>query len=271
MKCQDVEKFSLDYLMNRLPSVEAKELEAHAASCAVCENLLEGMKTTWARLDEQPRDTPGPGLRLRFDEMLSAEKRLRTGRKSRSLVKEKTSGWLSRRIPPQPAFGFALSFGLIVIGFLSGYIVRGGAAGSGEVSALHSEMTEMRQMLTLSLLNQPSSSERLLGVQVSKQIPKPDDAVIEALVHSLNADPSTNVRLAAVDALYLYRDRPRIREALVRSLESQKSPLVQIQLIDLLVEIREQKALDALRFLIQKNKLNADVKEHAEWGIQKLS
>jgi len=56
----------------------------------------------------------------------------------------------------------------------------------------------------------------------------------------------------------------------VRSLERQSSPLVQISIIDLLVEIREQKALKALRFLTRNENANRHVRERAEWGIHQL-
>jgi HEAT repeat protein len=105
---------------------------------------------------------------------------------------------------------------------------------------------------------------------VSREAEKTDASVLDALLNTLNGDPSTNVRLAAVDALYIFRDQPRVREALVQLLERQKSPLVQISIIDLLVEIREQKAMDALRFLIQNERTNPSVREHAEWGIRQL-
>jgi len=41
-------------------------------------------------------------------------------------------------------------------------------------------------------------------------------------------------------------------------------------LIDLIVEMREKRAAAALKQLIVKEKINADVKQRAEWGIQQL-
>ena len=153
----------------------------------------------------------------------------------------------------RPAFGFALPLALLALGFLGGFTVRGVLPGKSDVSVLRSEVTEMRRMLTLSLLNQETASERLRGVQVSRLAEKTDGSVLDALLNTLNGDPSTNVRLAAVDALFLFDERPKVREALVQSLERQNSPLVQISIIDLLVEIREQKAMKALRLLMQND------------------
>jgi HEAT repeat protein len=90
------------------------------------------------------------------------------------------------------------------------------------------------------------------------------------LVNTLNTDPNINVRLAAVEALYLFRNQPGVRDNLTNSLALQDSPLVQVALIDLLVEIREQRASEALKALIKNEKLNPDVKKLAEQGIKQL-
>jgi anti-sigma factor RsiW len=268
MKCRDIELLSIEYFSNRLDPERKKEVEAHLSVCGACRRTVNMTKDAWTKLDKLPLAKPSPALRARFDAMLSAEKRNIAGEQIGRGIKPKfrLPGWL----PARPAFGFALSFVLVVLGFLVGFAVRSAISGNGDVSNLRSEITEMRQMLTLSLLNQTSSVERLRGVQWSRQTQKPDKPVLDALLNTLDSDPSTNVRLAAVDALYLFKDRPFVRDVLVRSLERQKSPLVQIQIIDLLVEIREQKALNALRFLIQNDKTNPSVKEHAEWGIKQL-
>jgi HEAT repeat protein len=128
----------------------------------------------------------------------------------------------------------------------------------------------MRQMVSMSLLNEPSSSDRIRGVGFSKQIDQPTETLLTTLLSTLNSDPNVNVRLAAVDAMILFRDRSGVRDELIQSLSRQTSPLVQIALIDLLVQIQEKKALEALRRLIEDEKINPTVKAHAERGIEAL-
>jgi hypothetical protein len=272
MKCGDVERLSVEYLSNRLDPDKRKEMEAHMLKCGTCQGTLERKKEIWTLLGRLPHAEPGPDMRSRFEAMLSAEKSKAAIAQIPPVMTAKPDrrplGGLFGR--PAFGFGFALSLTLVLLGFLAGFAIRSAVSGNGEVSGLRSEVTEMRQLLTLSLLNQTSSAERLHGVQWSKQTQKPDKSVLEALLNTMENDPSTNVRLAAVDALYLFKENSRVREALLRSLERQKSPMVQIQIIDLLVEIREQKALNALRFLIQSDKTYPSVKEHAEWGIKQL-
>jgi len=78
------------------------------------------------------------------------------------------------------------------------------------------------------------------------------------------------VRLAAVDALYLFRNHPLVKDSLIRALSGQESPLVQVALIDLLVEIRERRAAEALKDLIQNARLDPDVRKHAELGLKQI-
>jgi HEAT repeat protein len=87
----------------------------------------------------------------------------------------------------------------------------------------------------------------------------------------LNRDPNVNVRLAAVDALYLFYDHPEVKEGLIHSLAGQTSALVQMSLVNLLVEIRERRAVEALERLIQDQNLNPKVKKRAEMGLTQLS
>jgi hypothetical protein len=266
MKCGDIELLSVDYLSNRLPDQSRRELEVHVSECQPCRLELERARAAWVMMNALPAAEPGPGLRKRFDAMLSAEKRRLSSRT------EERPSWMQAVLSRvrRPAIGFAMPVALLALGFLGGFTVRGSLPGKGEMSSMRAEVTEMRRMLSLSLLDHPSSSERLRGVQVSRQMEGTDDTVLEALLNTLSGDPSTNVRLAAVDALFLFRDRPRVREALIRSLARQSSPLVQVSIIDLLVEIRERKAADALRFLIRSRGTDPTVRQRAEWGISRL-
>ena len=272
MKCKDIELLSVEYLSGRLDPETKKAVEAHLSACPGCHRALEDAKEAWTRLAALPEAEPGPAMRARFNAMLSHaadERAIAAGRAGRlPAIHPRFRGLL--RPFRRPAFGFALQLAVLALGFIGGFAVRGVLSGKGDVSVLRSEVTEMRRMLTLSLLNQESSAERLRGVQVSRAADKADGSVLDALLNTLDNDPSTNVRLAAVDALFLFGGEPRTRETLVRSLERQKSPLVQISIIDLLVEIREQKAMKALRLLMQSAGTDPYVRKRAEWGIQQL-
>ena len=129
----------------------------------------------------------------------------------------------------------------------------------------------MRQQMAQSLLSRPSASERIQGVGYTAEVKDPSDTTLAALFKAVDTDPNPNVRLAAVDALYLFRDRPGVRESLVRSLAIQSYPLVQVALIDFLVEVREARAAEALKKLIDSGELTPEVKKRAEDGLKQIT
>ena len=129
----------------------------------------------------------------------------------------------------------------------------------------------MRRTMAVSLLQQPSSSERLRGVSYTSQLKEPGQGTLNTLLQTLDNDPNVNVRLAAADALYLFASYPEVKDGLVQSLARQESPLVQSALIDLLVAGREKRAVEALKTLIGGGQVHPEIKKKAELGIQQLS
>ena len=81
-------------------------------------------------------------------------------------------------------------------------------------------------MMMLSLLENPSATERLRAVGYTKNLNDANGRVIDALLTTLNNDPNVNVRLVTLEALAELAHDPRAREGLVQSLTKQESPLV---------------------------------------------
>jgi hypothetical protein len=139
------------------------------------------------------------------------------------------------------------------------------------MAAMQTELTNLRQLVALSMLEQQSASQRLQGVNYSTQIDRADPEITGALLHALRFDSSVDVRLAALDALRRYKEDPQVRTGLLNALQDQQSPLVQIALIDLFVDMRDSDAKDHLRRIEQDSKVNPAVRQRAQWGIQQLS
>jgi HEAT repeat protein len=171
---------------------------------------------------------------------------------------------------PRPALQAALAALLLGCGALLGYLAAGKARDGEELISLRQEMHGMRQLVTLSLLQQQSASERLEGVSWSRRLERPDPEVQNALFDALRHDQSVNVRLAALEALRPLAAQEPVRRQLMDSLSAQPSPLVQISLIDLMVEIRERKAVEALRRISIDENANPTVRKRAGWGLQQL-
>jgi hypothetical protein len=268
MTCEKIKGMLPDLLTGRLDPEKRKLVGAHLSDCAACRSAFEQLNAVWQGLDQLPEEEPSPALRSRFYAMLHAEK-------AQTAVKvpllKRMESWAAGWWPKRPAFQFALSVALLIIGIVLGSRFQQSAQRNGEMAQLRDEVRDMRQMVSMSLLKQPVSSERLRGVSFSTQVEKPNASLLSALLTTLNEDPSVNVRLAAVDALFLFSDRSAVRDALIASLSKQTSPLVQISLIDLLAQIREKRSLEALKELIQDQKVNPTVKQHAETKISELT
>jgi hypothetical protein len=128
----------------------------------------------------------------------------------------------------------------------------------------------MRQLVTLSLLQQQNASDRLRGVTWSYRVEQSDSEVLGALLTTVNHDPNVNVRLAAVDAMHNFGDSPVGRHGLVQALNKQTSPLVQIAILDQLVDLHVKSAVPAISALKSAAGVNPEVKQHADEALKRL-
>ncbi len=269
MNCETAREQFAGYLADDIDAAAKGDVRDHIASCPACREELEGLSAVWTRLGVIPREQPSGRLRENFYAMLEEAKREAAAKdagRGRGRIRDFLRGL---RVIRRPAYVYAFSLALLAVGAGAGFLLRE-AGTAGRTAALHRELQDMRQTVALSMIDRPRASDRLEGVGMSARLDNPDRKTLEALVDTLNGDPNVNVRLAAVDALYLFRNDPGVKDSLVRSLGKQGSPLVQVALIDLLVEIRERRAADALRKLIGEARLAPQVKEHAELGLKQI-
>jgi hypothetical protein len=273
MTCEKTQEMFADYLTGDLAAGDRRRVQAHIAGCAACRADLENLTVVWAKLGVLPEEQPGPGLRHRFYGMLEDYKsglpaaERQAGQAERARPSGGWREWLTFR---RPEFAASLSVFLLLAGLAAGWFLAGHRAGAGRLALLSREVQDMRQEVALSLLSQPSAADRLQGIGYSKAVDDPGDQTLTALFDALDTDPNPNVRLAAVDALFLFRDRPGVRDRLVESLAFQSYPLVQVALIDFLVEIREARAAQALKRLVESDELIPEVKQRAEQGLKQI-
>ncbi|MBI1789759.1 MAG: HEAT repeat domain-containing protein [Acidobacteria bacterium] len=228
------------------------ELEEHLRACAACREEA----ALWNGLGNLRDEQPGPGLRARFEAMLAAEERRRS--------------WLEGWWPRRPALQFACALAMTALGALAGWGAGRQPARVPELAQLRDEVRNLRETLAVSLLQQPSASERLRGVNSSYRLEQPDDEVTSALLDALVRDPSVDVRLAALDALRRYANGRAVRQGLAGALARPQSPLVQIGLMDALVELREPIAAPALERLARDPAANDTVRQRARWALDQL-
>jgi hypothetical protein len=271
MKCERIQDLFADQWSGALDAGSRARLESHLSECASCREEWETLNRLWAKLGAIPHEEPGPGVRTRFYAMLEGYQqgldRARVAPAERWSPGEWFAGWALRR----PVFQLGSAAALLLAGFLGGVMLRPARDGHDELASLRQEVHEMRQMVTISLLKQQSASERLKGVGWSTQVNRPDAEVLTTLMHTLNYDPNVDVRLAAVDALSRFAGDRAVRDGLIQSLSKQDSPMVKISLIDLLVQLNDRQSIDVLKQLTNDSSQNQQVRQRAQWGLQKLS
>jgi hypothetical protein len=191
---------------------------------------------------------------------------------------DRVNTWLSGWWPRQPALQLGFSLGLLLLGVLAGRqfqpvtpVTNDAAVDrSTEVAQLRDELSQMRQMVALSLMQQQSASERLKGVNWSYELQQPGGEVLAALLNTLMHDNNINVRLATVEALRQFGDQPIVRRGVVQAIGQEESPMVQVALIDLAVDLREKESIETLRQLTADENVNGAVRERALRGIEEL-
>ena len=265
MTCEHFCELLPAYCEERLTSRDMAFAREHLELCANCRTDYE----MWQKLASLPQEQPSPASRSRFEHMLNAYEEGRWEKSGRGdRANWWTAWWRSAFAPPLAS---ALAACLLLVGFIVGeHYSTTRPVSNPQIASMQAEVTTLRQLVALSLLEQQSASQRLQGVNYSTQVERPDPEISTALLHALRFDNSVDVRLAALDALRRYKDDRQVRAGLLTALQDQQSPLVQIALIDLFVEMRESSAKEGFRRIEQDTKVNPAVRQRAQWGIQQL-
>jgi hypothetical protein len=259
-----------DVLFGGLDRESAARFEEHIASCESCRTGLEDMRQVWSALERIPQEDPGPEVSARFYTMLAAYREGLNGASAKVSWFERANGWLSTWWPRRPVMQLGTAVAFLIIGVMAGQMATIRVGTKSEIAGMRKEMQDMRELVTLALLEQPSAVDRLRGVSMSRQLSGADNQVVSTLLKTLNTDPNVNVRIAATDAIRNYCDRDWVRIELIRSLGSQTSPLVQVSLIDVLTSIRETRASDAFKSLIDDERSIEPVKKRAQLALDRI-
>jgi len=139
-----------------------------------------------------------------------------------------------------------------------------------QITAMRSEVHDLREMVSLSLMQQQSASERIKGVSWTGRIDQPSDQMVASLLDTLMHAPNVNVRLATIDALERSASRDDVRQGTIEAIDRQASPLVQIALIDFMVKTNERDGVPTLRRLAMDPQADRTVRARAQWGLQQL-
>lgn len=261
MRCEDARAYLPDHLAGTLPPDAAERLDAHLTACVQCAAELEGADDTWQRLAALPAPRPDSrAMRARFDAMLHEHQ---YGESLAPRARPST-----RSFAVQAAAAAAILVAGVVLGRQTAPVAP--PPHDAQIAEMRAELRQMRHMVTLSLLQQQSASERLKGVTYTTQIEQPDRDITAALLDTLRYDPNVNVRLASIDALKRFAADDAVRRDAVETLASQTSALVQIALIDFAVETNDRAAVETLRRLSTDPMADQAVRARAARGVEQL-
>lgn len=269
MKSDEIREKLIDYCDGKLSPAEKKCMDERFAQ----DSALYAEYKALAGISEKlktipPVDVPSEKLRSQFQIMITEEKQ-----KDNSIRKEEPD---SREYFQFKRYflRFGYTAAVLAIGILFGMQLNNGLQPgdrNAEMAALRTQIADMNQLVTHSLLQQKSTSERMEIVLATLAQGQINRQLLTDLVGTLAFDPSMNVRLSALEALAPYANEELVRAGLHAALPKEDAPLVQIAMIELLVQTKDMQSVPILEKLHQNNAVDSNVRVTAKRALGILS
>jgi HEAT repeat protein len=257
MDKEKLESRIIDYIDGKINETERVELERELAQNKEAYSMYEQLKEVIQTMGRVQPLEPSGKLKAQFEQLL--QKEIQAEKKTKTIF-----------FSPM-VYRAAAAVLLVLAGVAIGNWINKDQEQEKQITELQQQVDENRKMMMAMLNNQQSASQRMVGLSVAYEMDKPDDEIVHVLVKTMNEDPNSNVRLAAMDALGKFSNEPNVRKALIESLSTQKDPVVQIALIQLMVKMKEKSILNQLEKITRDASTMKAVKDEAYSGILKLS
>jgi hypothetical protein len=278
MNCQRIDETFLDYHAGALSDRDASAVREHLRSCLTCQRTWADLQQTVAALDRLPTPRPGARLRANVYSMIDDAQRELDSPSPFALARNRLDAFFASLLPSRPALQFAFSFALLILGVVVGarllqpervVVHETDPRTIEELAVLRAKVDSVDRLVTASL-RQSSATSRLQGILAAVDAGQADDHTLAELLNTLAFDPSVNVRLGALEALYAHVDREPVRAAVLSALPRENSPLMQVAMIDFVVAARDSEAGPTLTALAQDEQVHEVVREAAERGLAQL-
>jgi HEAT repeats len=247
----------IDYIEGNLSDTDRNMVETMLSTNADTKIFYEQIKQLSIATKNSTEWKPSKALRESFDSML--EKEIEYESKRKYLLFNSV------------VYKVAASLTLLVIATSIAFWYMRQVQKDTEIAALRKEMETTRALVFSLLQNDQSASQRIMGVRAAYQTTRRDNALVLALIKTMNDDANMNVRLAAVEALGKFSGEEMVRTALIESLSKQLDPVVQIALIQVFVQMKEKEALLPLQKMSEDKSVLESVRNEAHAGIIKLN
>lgn len=258
MEKEKLESIIIEFIDGTLNEQDRQWVEQEIRNNPEVARLFNQTKRLFETIDRVSALEPSASLKSKFE------------RELQSAIAESKAG---KEVPFGRPMMYRIAAGVALV-LASGmlvYWINRSIQQERELARLQKEMQETKTMMMAMLGNQSSAGQRIQGTNVAYKMEKADDEIVSALVKTMDTDPNTNVRLAALDALSKFHEQPHVRTALVKSLGTQTDPAVQIALIRLLVEVKEKQTIKELERISTDDNVLPSVQDEAHAGILKLS
>lgn len=253
------------YLQNDLNPDERKKLDELIESGEIDLLDLKEMEMMYGKIDSVDVPDPSSGMRVRFYSMLEEEKQTQSVSWT-----QKLNAWIDGQKSRFEIRYVIYAAAVFLAGLLIGDLYAPLSNQDEQIDQLTSEVSQMREVMMISLLDNSSPTERLKAVNISNEIRSVDDRVVNALLKTLNNDTNVNVRVAAVEALVTHASNSSVRTGLINSIANQESPIVQAALADAMLALQETQSVDEFRKLLARDELDSNVRNKLENTIAEL-
>jgi anti-sigma factor RsiW len=268
MEKEKLESLLTDYIDGNLDEADRAIVEKELAQNEEAVKLHSQLKEVMSLMDNARAVEPSFSLRMNFEKTLREEISGAEVRADTNLGRNEAG----KQVFFSPwALRIAAAVVLVMIGIVIGNKISENRRHDQELAAIKKELEDNKRMMMAMLENQQSASQRVMGATVAYEMKRPDDEIVNALVKAMDEDPSSNVRLTALEALGKFYAQGRVRSQLIKSLSTQRDPIVQIALIRLLVQMKEKEVVNQLEKITRDGTVIKAVKDEAHSGILKLS
>ncbi len=260
MENEIIQKEVALYFSGNMNSQQRREFEGKIKENPLYKAEFEAYSLLDQAFEDGSTETPSGKLRSRFYHNLEAFQ-LENDANQKSFFPK----------PYRTHLKWAAGIALFILGYGLNHILPSQQPGlSREVALLREEVQEVKTDLLFSQLKNPLTSDRLKAVQISYDLKDINEPIMDELIHLIKNDASTNVRLAAANALFQHREELKIQNALWEALNYQEDVTMKITLINMLGTFDINRARSELDSLIRQEDFPLELKNELKDNLLKL-
>ncbi len=245
----NIEDKIIQYFEHELSREEAAQIEQLITENVEARKLFDQYKSVYVSFDQIPHQAPSDRLKQNFSLFLNEE--IKQQAKSTKNTNYTKTIWM-------------LAIGAILAAMLF-FLVKNKA----DNQEINQQMIAMNENLT-KLMQNESSSHRIKAVQISATLPDNNQQALDLLMDAMAKDPSSNVRLSALEALEKHIDNEQVRASIYKSMADETDQVVLISYINILTESKEKSAITELKKITKDQAMDQFIKDEAQLGLFQL-